>query len=183
MCPRSTMYAFVGILEVFLAGSARCAAAQEEFPTASLALVAGPTHYSLQARHSGRLLALRLASPLVPLGTDHWLVEPSLGYESYRADSGQRHHVLVSEVQLQARTGATPVQPYAGMGGGVALSQGAPTPSGRHPTVLHLTFSAGVGIRIAAAQGWGLVGEVRLRRLALFRGWTRELTAGVFAAF
>jgi len=72
------MYAFVGILAVFLAGSARCAAAQEEFPTASLALVAGPTHYSLQARHSGRLLALRLASPLVPLGTYHWLVEPSL---------------------------------------------------------------------------------------------------------
>lgn len=176
------MHVLTGVL-VLVAGLARCAAAQEEYPTASLTLVAGPTHYSLQGRHGGGLIALRLASPLVPLGTDHWLVEPNLGYESYRADSGQRRHVLVSEVQLQARTGATAVQPYAGLGGGLAFSQGTPTPAGRHPTVWHLTFSAGVGIRVSVAQGWGLAGELRLRRLALFQGWTRELTAGLFAAF
>jgi len=176
------MHALTGVLALLVV-LARCAAAQEEYPTASLALVAGPTHYSLQSRQGGGLIALRLASPLVPLGTDHWLVEPNLGYASYRADSGQRRHVLVSEVQLQARTGATPVRPYAGLGGGLAFSQGAPTPAGRHPTVWHLTFSAGVGIRVSAARSWGLGGELRLRQLGLFRGWTRELTTGLFAAF
>lgn len=176
------MHALTGVLALVV-GLARCAVAQEKYPTASLALVVGPTHYSLQSRQGGGLVALRLASPLVPFGTDHWLVEPNLAYASYRADSGQRRHVLVSEVQLQARTGATPVQPYVGLGGGLAFSQGAPTPAGRHPTVLHLTFSAGVGIRVSVARSWGLAGELRLRQLALFQGWTRELTAGLFAAF
>ena len=183
MQPRITMLALVSVLGGLLTGTARWASAQEEFPATPLAVVGGPTHYSLQGGHSGGLIALRLASPLVPLGTDHWLVEPSLGFGWYRGDSGQRRHLVVSEVQVQAQTGGPQMQPYAGVGGGLAWSAGTPTPSGRHPIVLHLTFSAGAGIRVAVAPGWGLVGELRLRQLALFRGWTRELTAGLFAAF
>jgi hypothetical protein len=178
----STIQALAGILGVLLVGGVRCAWAQEEYPAAPLALVGGSTHYSLQDRRAGGLIALRLASPFVPLGTRHWLLEPSLSYGWYRADSGQRRHVLASEVQLQVQAGTSPVQPYAGVGGGLALSRGDSTAAGRRLLSLHLTFSAGVGIRFAIAESWGLVGELRVRRLALFRGWTRELTAGLFAA-
>lgn len=170
-------------LGVLLVACARRAEAQLEFPSALLTLAGGPTNYSLHGEHRAGVIVLRLASPLVPLGTDHWWIEPSWGYESFRSDSGQLHHVFVSEVQVQAHTGTLRVQPYAGLGGGFALSAGTPTHSGAHPIVVHLTFSAGAGLRVAAAQGWGLVGDFRLRQVALFRGWSGELTAGLFASF
>jgi hypothetical protein len=182
MQAKTAIHALAAILGVLLAGGVRSASAQEELQAAPFALVGGPTHYSLHDRRAGGLIALRLASPLAPLGTHHWLLEPSLEYGWYRADSGQRHHVFVPEMQLQVQGGTSPVQPYAGVGGGFALNGGDSTATGRNPISLHLTFSAGVGIRLAIAQGLGLVGELRVRRLALFRGWTRELTAGLFAA-
>jgi hypothetical protein len=181
--PRSALPSLVAALGVLLVAWPQRGEAQLESQSALLTLAGGPTNYSLQGEHRAGLIALRLASPLVPLGTDHWWIEPSWSYESFRSDSGQLRHVFVSEVQIQAHTSTPRAQPYAGVGGGFTLSAGTPTHSGAHPIVAHLTFSAGAGLRVAVAESWGVVGDFRVRRLTLFRGWSSELTAGVFAAF
>lgn len=168
-----------GVFGVLLAGCVRLASAQEELPM--LALVAGPMRYALRDRSTGSLFALRLASPLVPLGTRHWLLEWGESYGEYPTDSGEHRHALVSEAQLQTRSGGTqPVQIFAGIGGGVVINREDSTTSHpRRSLPLNLTLSAGAGARLLIAENWGVVGEFRLRRITSFRGWTRELTVGL----
>lgn len=162
-----------GDVQVFDLG-VRSVQAQAEPPPAPLALVAGPTRYALQERRTGAVVALRLASPFEPLGIRNWLLEPGLAYGWYRTDPGERRHVVFSELQLQAQTGDR-LRPYAGVGGGLAVGRRESN------TTAFLSFSAGAGVRIAVGERWGIVGDFRVRRTALFRRWNRELTAGFFA--
>jgi hypothetical protein len=151
--------------------------AQREVPFAQLALLGGQLHYRLQEPRNDAMLALRLAAPLVPLGPRHWLVEPGVSYGWYKGSSGQRRHVLVTEVQLQVQSGTWPLQPYLGIGGGLGFTHVDSTMQAR------LTLSASAGVRADLMESLGVLGELRLRRLALFRDWTREVTIGLYASF
>lgn len=153
------------------------AAAQQEVPFAQLALLGGQLHYKLADSRNDGMLALRLAAPLVPLGMEHWLVEPNVSYGRFEGSTGQRQHVFVAEVQVQLQSGISPVRPYLGVGGGMALN--------RVDSTLHVrpTVSADVGVRADLAESFGVLGELRLRRLGLFQGWTREITVGVYGAW
>ncbi len=139
------------------------------------ALLATGERLGQRHRASPRVSARALRnSPLV--------LEASVGYGRYRIDSGQRRHLLVAEAQVQVQTGGNQrAQLFAGVGGGLGVRRSDSTashPRGTFP--VNLTFSASAGGRLLIAQNWGAVGELRLRRITLFRGWTRELTVGLF---
>ena len=159
-----------------IAGPPR-ALAQHEVPFARLALLGGQLHYRLPEPQNDAILALRLAAPLVPLGLRHWVVEPGVSYGWYKGSSGQRRHMLITELQLQAQSGTSPVQPYLGIGGGVGLTHVDSTMQAR------VTLSASAGVRADLMESLGVLGEVRLRRLGPFRDWTREVTVGLYASF
>jgi hypothetical protein len=163
------------LLVLTAAAAAPGAAAQSGVPPAPLTLAGGQLHYTQGATRNGALLALRLASPLAPLGVRRWLLEPGVSYGWYRGDAGQRRHVFVAELQLQAQSGTAPLQPYLGVGGGFGLTRVDSATSAR------LTLSASAGLRWSVLDDVGVVGELRLRRLAFFQGWARELTAGLYA--
>jgi hypothetical protein len=168
---------WIVLVAVGVTANAPPALAQGEAPFARLALLGGQLRYRLPETRNGALLALRLAASLAPLGTRHWLLEPSVSYGSFRATPGQRRHVVVSEVELQAQSGTALFEPYVGIGGGLGLTRVDST------TLVRLTLSASAGVRWDVLESMGVLGEVRLRRLGLFQGWTRELTAGLYASF
>ena len=138
-----------------------------------LSLSAGQMRYTMSSTRTGTLVALRLASPIVPLGRRNWLLEPGAAYVWYRADDGSRRHLFVPEVQVQLQVGPPGIQPYVGVGGGLATT--------RVDTVrtTKLTASAAAGLRLLLG-GWGIAGELRVRSLSLFQGTTRELTVSLF---
>ncbi|HJP56920.1 MAG TPA: hypothetical protein VJ847_07840 [Gemmatimonadales bacterium] len=136
-------------------------------------LTGGAMRYTLGARRDGALAALRLASPIVPLGRNHWLVEGGAGYAWYRAADGDLRHLFVPELQLQLQVGPRAVQPYVGAGGGLALTRVDST------TTTKLTASAAVGVRLYAG-GWGIGGEIRFRSRTVFDQSPRELTISLF---
>jgi hypothetical protein len=167
--------AFASILAALcLAASAPALQAQEEaVAPAPLALVGGQLHYHLPPAENGGLVALRFAAPLAPLGVHRWLLESSGGYGWYHGTDALLHHLLLGEMQLQLQLGADPVQPYVGVGGGLAARRVDST------TRVQVTFSTAAGLRLGILRNLGVVGEVRLRRHDLFEGWTRELTVGL----
>jgi hypothetical protein len=149
-------------------------ASAQDVPLPLIEFVGGQMRYELQAPRNGTVFALRVASPLIPLGERNWLLEPSVGYGWYRAVGGQLHHFAESEMQIQLHPDIDRLQPYVGLGGGFALTRADST------VAIHLTGSASVGLRFGATDNWGLAGELRLRALDLFRGTTREMTVSVF---
>lgn len=138
-----------------------------------ISVVGGQMRYTLADTRTDALIGLRLASPLVPLGRRHWLIEPGIAYGWYRADDATRRHVFVGELQLQLQAGPRAVQPYVGGGGGLAITRVDST------SISKLTASAAAGLRISLG-GWGIAGEVRFRSLKLFQKTTRELTVSLF---
>jgi hypothetical protein len=151
--------------------------AQREVPFARLALLGGQLHYRLPESRNDALLALRLAAPLMPLGQRRWLVEAGVSYGWYKGGLGQRRHVFITELQLQAHSGARLLQPYLGIGGGLGLTQVDSSLQTR------ATLSASAGMRADLTESLGVLGELRLRQLGFFRDWTRELTMGVYASW
>lgn len=153
------------------------ALAQDEAPYARLAIMGGQLRYRLPEARNDALVALRLPAALAPLGGSHWLLEPGMSYGWYRGNIGDRRHTAIGELQLQFQTGTSRLQPYVGVGGGVGVTRIDST------TLVRPTLSASAGLRVDLLRGLGIIGELRLRRLGLFRDWTRELTAGLYAAF
>jgi hypothetical protein len=150
--------------------------AQEELGSPSVSITGGVERYRFSdagERRSGAVVALRLASPFVPLGIERWLVEGGLAYNWYRADDGDLRHLLVTELQLQWQPLPGAVRPFIGVGGGF----GATRVVGH--TTLHITGSASGGIRFLFNESWNLIAEGRLRRINLFKGTSPELTAGL----
>ncbi len=133
----------------------------------------GAMRYTLGARRDGALAALRLASPVVPLGRNHWLIEGGAAYAWYRAADNDLRHLFIPELELQLQAGPRAVQPYVGGGGGLALTRVDST------TTTKLTASAAVGVRLYLG-GWGIGGEIRFRSLPLFDRSPRELTISLF---
>jgi hypothetical protein len=157
-----------------LAGPVR---AQDEVPPVPFGLAVGQLHSTTagQPRQSERMWALRLASPLVPLGVRHFLVEPGMSYGGFLESNGLPRHLFVMEVQVQFQSGTPPFQPYVGVGGGLGLTRAS------SHTKTKGTFSASAGVRLDVTHNLGAVGELRFRRIGFFEGWSRELTLGVYA--
>lgn len=148
------------------------AAAQTVMPPV-LSLTGGIMRYTLGDTRDGAFAAIRLASPIVPLGRNHWLVEPGGGYGWYRTADGDLRHVFLPEVQLQLQAGPRGLQPYVGGGGGLAFTKADST------TTTKLTASAAVGLRIMLGS-WGIAGEARFRSLHFFDKPPREFTISLF---
>jgi hypothetical protein len=150
--------------------------AQVELAPAWITISGGVQRYrtsELTPRRSGALAALRLASPLVPLGIEHWLVEGGLSYGWYRADDGDLRHLFIPELQLQWQFAAGVVHPYVGVGGGLGFTRGGSTKQ------FLVTGSASGGVRFLFDGSWNMMFEGRLRRINVFRGVTPELTVGL----
>ena len=152
--------------------TATTAAAQTVMPPV-LSFSGGVMRYTLGDTRDGALVAIRLASPIVPLGRNHWLIEPGGSYGWYRTADGDLRHVFIPEVQLQLQAGPRGLQPYVGGGGGLAFTHVDST------TTTKLTASAAAGLRIMLGS-WGIAGEARFRSLHLFDKGSRELTVSVF---
>ena len=138
-----------------------------------LSVTGGVMRYTLGETRDGAFVGIRLASPIVPLGRNHWLVEPGGGYGWYRTADGDLRHVFIPEVQLQLQAGPRGLQPYVGGGGGLAFTKVDST------TTTKLTASAAVGLRIMLGS-WGIAGEARFRSLHLFDKAPREFTVSLF---
>ena len=152
--------------------TATAAAAQTVMPPL-LSFTGGVMRYTLGDTRDGAIVAIRLASPIVPLGRNHWLVEPGGSYGWYRTADGDLRHVFIPEVQLQLQAGLRGLQPYVGGGGGLAFTHVDST------TTTKLTASAAAGLRIMLGS-WGIAGEARFRSLHLFDKGSRELTVSLF---
>ncbi len=146
------------------------AARAQADPPPFVSLGAGQMHYDLGGLRNGTLIALRLGSPLVPLGQRHWLVEPGITYGWYQNAGGQHLHLFLPELQLQFQYVGGPVAPYIGAGGGFGLTRVDTVSS------TYWTASAAGGVRLRLGAGWGLAGELRLRTISLFTSRTTELT-------
>ena len=151
---------------------AGAASAQTVMPPV-LSFTGGVMRYTLGDTRDGAFAAIRLASPIVPLGRNHWLIEPGGGYGWYRTADGDLRHVFIPEVQLQLQAGPRGLQPYVGGGGGLAFTHVDST------TTTKLTASAAVGLRVMLGS-WGIAGEARFRSLHLFDKGSRELTVSLF---
>jgi len=152
--------------------TATTAAAQTVMPPV-LSFTGGVMRYTLGDTRDGAIAAIRLASPIVPLGRNHWLIEPGGSYGWYRTADGDLRHVFIPEVQLQLQAGPRGLQPYIGGGGGLAFTHVDST------TTTKLTASAAAGLRIMLGS-WGIAGEARFRSLHLFDKGSRELTVSLF---
>ncbi len=138
-------------------------------------IVAGASAYDLSGTGTSAFYAARV---LVSLH-DYVAVEPALEYFGYEAQSGDRVHYLLPELQLQARVplarGA--VIPYVGVGPGFAV----PLTSGSGET--ESTLSAALGARIRLSPTVGILGEARLRSVRPWTGSVGDFGLGVWWVF
>lgn len=160
------------LLATVAALAAPSLAAQTVMPPV-LSFTGGVMRYTLGEQRDGALAALRLASPIVPLGRNHWLFEGGAAYAWYRAADGDLRHAFIPELQVQFQAGPRLLQPYVGGGGGIAFTRVDSS------TVTKLTASAAVGLRVMLGS-WGIAGEARFRSLHLFDRAPRELTISIF---
>ena len=162
-----------GLLLVVVALLAGPSVAAQTVMPPVLSFTGGVMRYTLGGRRDGALAAIRLASPIVPLGRNHWLLEGGAAYAWYRAADGDLRHLFVPELQVQLQAGPRMLQPYVGGGGGLAFTRVDSS------TVTKLTASAAVGLRVMLGS-WGIAGEARIRSLHLFDRAPRELTVSIF---
>ena len=162
-----------GLLLAALASLAGPSAVAQTVMPPVLSFTGGVMRYTLGGRRDGALAALRLGSPIVPLGRNHWLLEGGAAYAWYRTADGDLRHAFIPELQIQLQAGPRGLQPYVGGGGGIAFTRVDST------TVSKLTASAAVGLRVMLGS-WGIAGEARIRSLHLFDRAPRELTVAIF---
>ena len=102
------------------------------------------------------------------------IIEPGLGYLTYKNDFQVRSHWIFPEVSVQVEAPLQNVRPYLGGGAGAGIQ----TQVGRGHTVFTLHVAGGV--RIRAARNWGIRLETRLRSVDPFEGRSLDFGAGVF---
>ncbi len=141
--------------------------AQEHRNMWAAALVGGPTNYDLSGTGWSWGVAGRLDVPLARF----LLLEPGLGFFTYRAQFDARFSFVLPELSLQAQLPGRTVRPYIGVGGGGAFVVRGPGDS--EPTV-----HAAIGVRTLVTPHWGLRFEGRARNITVFEGNNSMLEFG-----
>lgn len=155
-------------LALFVGLAPGCVLAQDR-PGPESSLVAGPSPYDLSGTGTG--LAVNLGVAFRP--ARGFIVEPGLGFFTYRNDFGQRSHWFFPELSLQAELRAGNLRPYLGVGGGGGVQ--SRVGSDRWVGTLH-----GVaGLRLRLGRSWGLRGELRARAVPPFSGHTLDFGLGL----
>ena len=105
------------------------------------------------------------------------LLEPTLGYLTYRNDFGQRTHWFFPELSVQTELRLGTVLPFVGAGGGAGAA--SRVGSDRWEGTLH----AVTGLRVRLGRAWGGRAEVRLRAVPPWSGHTIDFGMGVIGGF
>ena len=105
------------------------------------------------------------------------LVEPALGYLTYRNDFGQRTHWLFPELSVQGEARIGAVRPFLGIGGGagVAARVGSDHWQG--------TLLGTGGIRFRLGRSWGGRAELRARAVPPWTGHSFDFNVGIIRGF
>lgn len=105
------------------------------------------------------------------------LVEPALGYLTYRNDFGQRTHWLFPELSIQAQLRVGAVRPFLGIGGGAGIASRVGSDHWEG------TLLGTGGIRLQLARGWGGRAEIRGRAVPPWSGHSFDFNLGVIRGF
>ncbi|MEX2582403.1 MAG: outer membrane beta-barrel protein [Gemmatimonadota bacterium] len=143
--------------------------AAQEPPPAHVSVAAGLFQYEVgEADGLAPMLALRVGSPISSV----LLVEGSL--VAARPDDSALATALIPEVQVQLSLPFTGVNPYMGLGAGVAaLDRGEGWST-------DLTISGALGVKMWLNDQWGVMAEFRGRGMGTdFGNTSAEYTVGV----
>lgn len=132
-------------------------------------VVAGPAPFDLSGTGTG--LAVNLGLAFRP--ARRLVVEPGLGFFTYRNDFHQRSHWFFPELSLQAEAQRGRLRPFIGGGGGAGVQ--SRVGSDRWVGTLH----AVAGVRLRIGRGWGGRAELRVRAVPPFSGHTIDFGLGL----
>lgn len=134
----------------------------------ALGIAVGPSPYDLSGTGTGAAGAVLLAwAPVRGL-----VVEPGVTVFSYRSQFDQRTTWLFPELSIQGELPLGRVRPFLGGGAGGGFVAGG---TGQTVATLHAVG----GLRIAIGEGWGALGEMRVRAVRPWTGNTVDFLFGV----
>jgi len=147
------------------------AAAQREQGAGGVetSLLAGLVRYDLD--RSGTGLGAKADLSFHP--TRGLVIEPGLGYLTYRNQFGQRNNWLFPELSALAEIRLGAVRPFLGGGGGASIEERVG--SDHYDGTIH----GMAGVRFRLSQTWGGRAEIRLRAVPPFSGHTTDFEVGV----
>ena len=157
-----------GTIALILGMAPGCVLAQGG-PGPESSVMAGPSPYALSGTGTG--LGVNLGIAFRPVGG--LVIEPGLGFFTYRNDFKQRSHWFFPELSLQAEVRSGSLRPYVGAGGGAGVQ--SRVGSDRWVGTLH----AVAGLRLRLGQSWGVRGELRARAVPPFSGHTLDVGIGL----
>jgi hypothetical protein len=165
--PQSVGTAAILILIALIPGRAE---SQRRAPGPEWSLLIGPARYDLTSSGTGFAgqagLAFRPVRRVL-------LLEPSLGYLTYRNRFGLRDHWFFPELSIQAEVRLGMLRPFVGGGAGAGVA--SLVGSDRWHGALH-----GVtGVRLHLGRDWGGRAEVRIRAVPPWSGHTTDFGFGV----
>lgn len=152
-----------------LAAHAAPALPQERMHTQA-SLLLGPSPYDMSGVGTG--FAANLGAT-TRIGRGAFLVEPGLGYFTYRTRFGGRSQWLFPEIDFAAEASLGSLRPYLGAGFGAGFETRA------GPNQVDLTLHAAAGLRLALGGSWGMRTELRLRSVDPFHGNTSDIGIGI----
>ncbi len=157
-----------------IVGTAGVAHAQRgRGPAGETAFLAGPSPYDLSGTGTGFAAMLGFTSHVTRRVL---ILEPTIGYFTYRTQFGRRSHWLFPELSLQAEARVGTVRPYVGGGLGAGYN------SLDAPNRVAFTLHAAGGMRMTLSRDWGARAELRLRSVDPFDGHTADIVLGVTRA-
>ena len=138
-------------------------------PGPESSVLVGPSRYELTKTGTG--FAGKLTVAFRP--TRILIIEPTLGYLTYRNDFGQRTHWFFPELSFQAEARLGRWRPYAGIGGGAGVASLV----GREhwEGTLHATG----GLRLRLGRNWGGRAEIRWRAVPPWSGHAIDFGFGL----
>lgn len=151
----------------FCVPTARAWSQRSPGPESSVLL--GPSRYELTK--SGTGFAGKLTVAFRP--TRILVIEPTLGYLTYRNDFGQRTHWFFPELSFQAEARLGRWRPYAGIGGGAGVASLV----GREHW--EGTLHAAGGLRLRLGRTWGGRAELRWRAVPPWSGHAIDFGFGL----
>lgn len=105
------------------------------------------------------------------------LVEPALGYLTYRNDFGQRTHWLFPELTVQGEARIGPVRPFLGIGGGAGIASRVGSDHWEG------TLLGTGGLRLRLGRSWGGRAELRVRAVPPWSGHSFDFNVGIIRGF